>query len=72
MEGPQAGAVLEKKGVGPFRLGRTTKSHFAVKDPSVSEKHAELAFKEGRWVIRDLGSSNGTKLNGEMVERKGD
>ena len=32
--------------------------------------HAELAFKNGVWYVRDLGSTNGVKVNGERTLRK--
>ena len=33
-------------------------------DPYVSRQHAELVELRGRWGVRDLGSTNGTRLNG--------
>ena len=33
-------------------------------DPSVSRKHASISLFDGRWWLRDLGSHNGTFLNG--------
>lgn len=53
-----------------IRIGRTKTSGLQIKDPAVSEKHAEVAYVEGRWRIRDLGSSNGTLLNGLGVTGK--
>jgi pSer/pThr/pTyr-binding forkhead associated (FHA) protein len=38
-----------------------------VDDPHTSAEHAELRFERGQWWLRDLGSSNGTMLNGEPV-----
>lgn len=39
-----------------------------VQDPSVSERHAELSWRGGSWHVRDVGSSNGTCLNGRALE----
>lgn len=66
-EGPQAGKQLEKKGTS-LRVGRTTKSPFYIKDSGISEAHAELAWRDGAWHLRDLGSTNGTTLNGAPLE----
>ncbi|HKI94625.1 MAG TPA: trypsin-like peptidase domain-containing protein [Gemmatimonadales bacterium] len=37
------------------------------RDLDVSARHAEFAFTEGRWRVRDLGSSNGTLVNGHRI-----
>jgi len=37
-------------------------------DPYVSRRHAVLSRVEQRWTIRDLGSTNGTRLNGVALE----
>lgn len=66
-EGPSAGKILVPKGSLSFRVGRTKASGIQIKDPSVSEKHAEIAFHNGHWHIRDLDSSNGTKVNDEPI-----
>jgi hypothetical protein len=48
-------------------MGRDAGNTVVVDDPHVSAKHAELLFERGQWWLRDLGSSNGTVLNGEPV-----
>lgn len=37
-------------------------------DPYVSRRHAEIIWLEDGWAIRDLGSTNGTRVNGETLE----
>lgn len=37
------------------------------RDLSVSARHATILFTEGRWIVRDLGSRNGTFVNGRRV-----
>jgi len=66
LEGPLAGKSLRKEGTS-LRVGRTKASPLQIKEPSVSEKHAEIRFLDGHWQIKDLGSSNGTQLNGSEV-----
>ena len=38
-------------------------------DLSVSRRHARLVFRDGHWVIQDLESTNGTRVNGVRVGR---
>jgi pSer/pThr/pTyr-binding forkhead associated (FHA) protein len=49
-------------------IGRSRDCDIPVEDPNVSRRHAELRFEDGRWVIADLGSTNGVKVNGRRVE----
>ena len=52
-------------------LGRGWDADLFLEDESVSRKHAEFTVtKEGTYYIRDLGSTNGTKVNGERVTGK--
>ncbi len=48
-------------------LGRSLQCDLALADGSLSRNHARLDREDGRWVLRDLGSTNGTYLNGELV-----
>ena len=64
--GPSVGAVFARPGE-LLTVGRTSKSKVHIKDAAVSEKHAVLAWEGGRWVLRDVGSSNGTAVNGKRV-----
>jgi FHA domain/Domain of unknown function (DUF1707) len=45
-------------------LGRARDCHCVLADPSVSRRHAELRREGERWLLRDLGSRNGTRVNG--------
>jgi hypothetical protein len=53
---------------GSTRVGRHTESDIVLVDPSVSRNHALLDVEEGRLIVRDAGSSNGTFVNGERVQ----
>jgi hypothetical protein len=52
----------------PLVLGRALACDLPVIDPTISRRHAELSMVDGRVMVRDLGSSNGTFLNGTRVE----
>ncbi len=52
---------------GTLRIGRGLECDVQLVDPTVSKRHAELAWQGDRGVVRDLGSRNGTRVNGEPV-----
>ncbi len=56
--------------VGPagVTLGRSRQCDVTVDDPNVSRTHAEVRPRGGSWVLSDLGSTNGSRLNGQRVE----
>ncbi len=51
----------------PVTVGRAVTSDVPIYDPTVSRRHAELVLTNGGVRIRDLGSSNGTFVNGSRV-----
>ncbi len=50
-------------------IGRQTDCQIRIPTSDVSRHHAELKVGEGRPVVRDLGSSNGTYVNGKRIEQ---
>jgi adenylate cyclase len=48
-------------------VGRSVACDLPVRDPTVSRRHAELELADGGLHLRDLGSTNGTFLNGERL-----
>ena len=51
-------------------LGRGIDSTLRLKDSYVSRRHAEIFFDGRNYIIRDLGSKNGTYVNGERVNER--
>jgi pSer/pThr/pTyr-binding forkhead associated (FHA) protein len=71
--GPQEGSsiplLLEN-----ITIGRATSKadwEICLQDPSVSRPHARLQLVDTNWIITDLGSANGTLVNGTPVSEKG-
>ena len=54
----------------PLVLGRREACDISLQFPNISGKHCELSFKDGLWIIRDLDSTNGVKVNGEHITKK--
>jgi pSer/pThr/pTyr-binding forkhead associated (FHA) protein len=50
-------------------IGRSRECDISIPDPNVSRRHAEIKQEEGGYFIVDLGSTNGTALNGKRVTR---
>ncbi len=48
-------------------IGRAEYNDIVVPDDSVSSQHAKLTRREGIWILTDLGSTNGTLVDGERV-----
>lgn len=49
-------------------FGRAADNTIRIDDPTVSQHHARIAFQSGQWILEDLGSRNGTRVNGIAVE----
>ena len=49
-------------------IGRADYNDMQIPDDSVSSQHAKLTRREGVWVLTDLGSTNGTMVDGEKIE----
>jgi FHA domain len=50
-------------------VGRHPGCDVVLDHPSVSRRHAQLRFRDGGWILRDLESTNGTRVNGCDVVR---
>jgi predicted component of type VI protein secretion system len=64
--GPTPGAVYALEG-DQLIIGRDSSNAVAINDAEVSRKHARLTFQGGKYVLEDLGSTNGTFVNGQRL-----
>jgi pSer/pThr/pTyr-binding forkhead associated (FHA) protein len=64
--GPLKGERMQVR-VPVANVGRADYNDIVVSDPSVSTMHAKLQSRGGVWMLSDLGSTNGTFVDGELV-----
>ena len=62
------GARAELLGSSGAVLGRSREADIVLDDANVSRKHAEVRPSGGSWTVRDLGSTNGVKVNGRRID----
>jgi hypothetical protein len=58
------------EGRGPWTVGRSQENDIVIPDPNVSRKHARLSRSDNGYVVEDLGSTNGTLLDGAPIDRE--
>ena len=57
-------------GEGVFVIGREKACDICIDDKTVSRKHAKLSYRDGVHTLEDLGSGNGTMVNGKKITSK--
>ncbi len=55
---------------GAYIAGRSSEADLVIREDRVSRKHARFFFARGATWVRDLGSRNGTLVNGEKVQER--
>jgi len=67
--GPVPGKIypIEKS---EMYLGREAGNDIFINEPEVSRRHARLTLQSGNYILEDLGSTNGTRLNGKTVQSR--
>ncbi len=58
------GVIWIELGGKPTALGRSADCTLQLDDESASRRHCEIRYEKGRWFAVDLGSKNGTWVNG--------
>ena len=66
-EGPLTGTTIPLSDHAVV-IGRAAGGDVVLQDGQVSSRHASLQPRAGQWVLTDLGSSNGTSVNGQPVQ----
>ena len=64
--GPTPGAVFALEG-DQMTIGRDSTNEITINDAEISRRHARLTFQGGKYVLEDLGSTNGTFVNGQRL-----
>ncbi len=64
--GPTPGVTFPLEG-DQLTIGRDASNGVAINDAEVSRKHTRLSFQGGKYVVEDLGSTNGTFVNGQRL-----
>jgi len=64
--GPTPGASFTLEG-DQLTIGRDSTNEITINDAEISRRHARLTFQGGKYVLEDLGSTNGTFVNGQRL-----
>lgn len=64
--GPTPGAMFTLEG-DQIDIGRDSTNEIVINDAEISRRHARLTFQGGKYVLEDLGSTNGTFVNGQRL-----
>jgi pSer/pThr/pTyr-binding forkhead associated (FHA) protein len=64
--GPTPGVIFPLEG-DQLIIGRDPSNSVAINDAEISRKHSRLTFQGGKYVLEDLGSTNGTFVNGQRL-----
>lgn len=51
-------------------IGRDSSCHIVIQDPKASKQHTKISLKGSRCIVEDLGSTNGTRVNGHKIKNR--
>jgi hypothetical protein len=57
-------------GGGTATIGRLPECEIVVHDPGASRRHAQIRGQADTWTVTDLGSTNGTQVNGQTMQQR--
>src|SRR6478609_5819521 len=69
LEGMEHGKEFDKLPL-PVTIGRESDSDVQLNDDRISRAHAKLQDHSGRVILTDLGSTNGTRVNGHPIQMR--
>ena len=64
--GPTPGKIFPMEG-DVLTIGREAGNAIVINDAEVSRKHTQFVFQGGKYIVTDLGSTNGTFVNGQRL-----
>ena len=64
--GPTPGAAFMLEG-DQITIGRDPTNSITINDAEISRRHARLTYQGGKYILEDLGSTNGTFVNGQRL-----
>jgi Inner membrane component of T3SS, cytoplasmic domain len=67
-DGVERGQSLDLDGE-PITVGRSRNCALVLSEPNASKEHLRISWEDGAWVMTDLGSSFGTRINGRPATR---
>jgi pSer/pThr/pTyr-binding forkhead associated (FHA) protein len=50
-------------------IGRGREADVRLDDPNISRQHVQFRIEHGEWTVSDMGSTNGSRLGGRMIDR---
>jgi sigma-B regulation protein RsbU (phosphoserine phosphatase) len=65
---PNVAPVRMSLPVQTITLGRASDCTIPIRDKFLSRRHAEISWSDGKWLVRDCGSVNGTVVNGAKLQ----
>jgi hypothetical protein len=69
VSGPARGRVFALSSASATSLGRARANDVVIDDEAISGQHLRIRPEDGRFVLHDLGSTNGTKVNDKKVQK---
>ncbi|MFP6837080.1 MAG: FHA domain-containing protein [Pseudomonadales bacterium] len=66
---PEDGQTITRPFNNNLTIGRHPDNDICIAEGSVSRRHVQISYVDHAWIIEDLGSRNGTLLNGTLIEK---
>lgn len=70
VSGPDQGKRISLEGEDRYYIGRKSTNHLVLSDINASREHAALEWRDGELYLIDLGSRNGTYINGIRIDQQ--